>query len=1299
MFKKCLGYSLIGMMLSNMSVGLVRFAIVGSAIQTGQVYAETIQSNTPLLDEIRRKYDLNNPNRNGQKGGMYPGLESQMNQPPIDKSPEIQKQLNSQTQGRKIDLTGKGTTKSQAQMLKEGATIGQSVGNKVGRPVLNQNGGIKAEYSRTATREFYRDETSGELKSRAVEGVERVSNLGAEDMLSSEKDNTQYNFKADKMHGKDTELKQEGLRTHQELKSGNTSAARGYQAIAGGAQRSLNTGINEKEGWLQPGFNSLLETQKNTGEFFKSCEAVTVKKKKDIQYSSTTDFSCMDTGQANFDKCEVERKIRVPIYAENAGLKSCGPGCYEAQMSIATWKTSKCRSTPANANSAVLDLFLNFDDGVKVQSVTLEGDADDHFRIKVNNAVALESPGGGMDGGSCNPDGGHTINADITSQFMSAVGAQTGVKPVRVQGDIRWKRMGGFRVKFKIQLIDTTGKDFVSEFIQTPAGCYDALRPLDKRNKGLAGVYDWKEIGVSYLSGGDNYDCISQSRTPTCNAGETLFGNVTQEQCLAEPVFIPPSCEVGTYDEIRKACYQPATLQAKAQPADPDVYTCPTSGTLEGNQCKTAAKITPPCQVGRNLKMVKVQGVEKQYCSGSPVGLTDHSWSCGRSEGFEAGRCSVSLEDFRNSDGSLIKTVTDDGYEINPVFDTDGERAEFTDYASCTASSTDTFKPKPVPESFCHFDKYQQIEVGNRGFHQSILDKIPAWYAGDDGNKTWKVNLEGYKCDPTEGRIMCKVNPDTGEEECTKWEHFQELTPRCEQYIQDPQCSEISRKCPDGWYEKISGRCMSEIVTFRCDRGRTTTFETSETTNVCASAIPCAGGDCMNTPDESNDKFVEATLAANILNGLQTDAKCTNPADPTTCRVFNGEFKYCSWETTGLGSDCCEQPKGLDILAYMQAAYNMNKLAQMAGTGQFGTTAQGAYKTVSEPITNAASAVADWAKGAYTSATESLVGNATGTVATEAGTTTIGATTQAISAAIAELQQEVYRFIYEMLPQDLAKLLFTQAGSGAGAQLAISEGVSNAVSGVMAVYTAYTMIKLALTLLTACDDVEMDMGVRLAQRSCFKVGDSYCSKKYPIVGACMQERQEYCCYSSILSRIIMKESYDQLSINPMTGVPETSCQGLTVEQLQQVDFAKPSMKSALQEWVGLLAESGLMKSSADEASLTGGAVTAEQSCQEVEIPVVDPVTGAQVRDDKGAVLYRKTGEKECFKTVVGGQIFNAKERDSVGTRTTEAINGAQDRVQESKDKMRDAANSLDCSLYPRPQACDMGFDVKDAGGN
>jgi conjugal transfer mating pair stabilization protein TraN len=129
----------------------------------------------------------------------------------------------------------------------------------------------------------------------------------------------------------------------------------------------------------------------------------------------------------------------------------------------------------------------------------------------------------------------------------------------------------------------------------------------------------------------------------------------------------------------------------------------------------------------------------------------------------------------------------------------------------------------------------------------------------------------------------------------------------------------------------------------------------------------------------------------------------------------------------------------------------------------------------------------------------------------------------------------------------------------------------------MAVYTVYNLTKLALTLLTACDDNEMDMGVKIGQRQCFSVGDRYCSKD--VLGVCYQRRQSYCCYSSILARIVMKESYVQLGIDPLpygtqpgmnNGEAAESCRGFTPAELADVDFSDPSMETALQECMGLL---------------------------------------------------------------------------------------------------------------------------------
>jgi hypothetical protein len=46
-----------------------------------------------------------------------------------------------------------------------------------------------------------------------------------------------------------------------------------------------------------------------------------------------------------------------------------------------------------------------------------------------------------------------------------------------------------------------------------------------------------------------------------------------------------------------------------------------------------------------------------------------------------------------------------------------------------------------------------------------LLSNVPAWYEGDIGNKKWKVNLDGFKCDPTGGVDQCIITKKATEEE------------------------------------------------------------------------------------------------------------------------------------------------------------------------------------------------------------------------------------------------------------------------------------------------------------------------------------------------------------------------------------------------------------------------------------------------------------------------------------------------------------------------------------------------------
>ncbi|MBB1417402.1 conjugal transfer protein TraN [Pseudoalteromonas sp. SG44-1] len=549
---------------------------------------------------------------------------------------------------------------------------------------------------------------------------------------------------------------------------------------------------------------------------------------------------------------------------------------------------------------------------------------------------------------------------------------------------------------------------------------------------------------------------------------------------------------------------------------------------------------------------------------------------------------------------------------------------------------------------YCSFDKYQTIKGGSEGWDDSYLEAAGPFYNGDNENVSWRVNLNGYNCDPFKGEEVC-TNQEQSDGSvvgvCRTWDEVKSSGSTCAAYEEKDECVEIKTECTDGFTIDGWNHCVNETVTYECDTGHDIDFEYETTESSCEGMLPCSGGECSWGEKEENENFLKAAAIANVMEQIPGEASCDVPGDLSTCRIFEGERQYCSWATASdWGNDCCEAPEGIDFLDYLNMTQMMLKFENQQMGGVFSEPAaeaiNGAWSTVSDSVTstNAWESVSSF----YTSAVETVTGNVATAVPGAASGSAGAAASTVAEAGLGPMTQYIYQLIYDALPEELGKLMFstavsTEAGSDA-VVTGLSDGMASAANflgAVMFWYSMYQLAQLVGSLLTACDETDSDTALKLEMRQCYAVEDKYCAKKS--LGVCYMKRQDYCCYGSILSRIVMEQAHVLLSKDM------TECSGLTHEELQALDFNQID----LSEWIGVMIESNLIPESN--------------------------------QDDLSA----------------GGRYENTEYRETPTERTLQRTSNAAEGAKAIKEKMNEP---LDCSKYPRPQICEFGFTLGSEEG-
>jgi len=98
----------------------------------------------------------------------------------------------------------------------------------------------------------------------------------------------------------------------------------------------------------------------------------------------------------------------------------------------------------------------------------------------------------------------------------------------------------------------------------------------------------------------------------------------------------------------------------------------------------------------------------------------------------------------------------------------------------------------------------------------------------------------------------------------------------------------------------------------------------------------------------------------------------------------------------------------------------------------------------------------------------------------------------------------------------------------------------------------------------SCSDKAQSLAKRRKDKKCVKVG-MYCSSELPILG-CIIERTVFCCYDSVIGKILNQEAKKQLGKSNGT-VENPQCGGLSLEEIERVDFSKADFKEFYDEVV------------------------------------------------------------------------------------------------------------------------------------
>jgi conjugal transfer mating pair stabilization protein TraN len=409
------------------------------------------------------------------------------------------------------------------------------------------------------------------------------------------------------------------------------------------------------------------------------------------------------------------------------------------------------------------------------------------------------------------------------------------------------------------------------------------------------------------------------------------------------------------------------------------------------------------------------------------------------------------------------------------------------------------------------------------------------------------------------------------------------------QSLETKGCAFIKSQCLT---HLASGTCWDSIDTYDCGQTIAIPGIQNTTQQQCAGPIRCMGEDCITINRTQSQDFTKAVALLNSAQQMAMDLNCDyanaglQQKDPSSCQVFKGKAASCKMVGGALNLvDCCKTPSGsIGLGQYIDLLIATSQLDSAVMTMDATSAVRGAWETLRTPFSIAGDAwhsvQADFASGV-----NNLVG-------TDMLSTSDIASQGLLDALKGELMTSVAEWIGSTFGEAAGNALFSAGGQAAfdsagnltpAAQsggVELGGGAAYAgqmLSTLMAAYTAVMIVIMIIQMIFACEQPEYELAAKKQLKVCKDLG-AYCDSK--VLGVCMIRKESYCCYNSPLARILNEQIKPLLGMNFGTA-KQPSCSGIKVTDLDKVDWNKVN----LDEWLGILAQTGHLPNAANAASM------------------------------------------------------------------------------------------------------------------